>query len=322
MIATGEAIRMARDVGLDLVEVSPAANPPVCRILDYGKWKYEQAKKERDARKHQRGTMVHEVRMRPRTGQHDIDMKVRIAQRLLAEGDKVKVSIMFRGREMAHPEVGREVLEKALVQLRDIAGIEKPPGMEGRFLSVILTPNAEAEAAKAAPQENAAEASPSGKKPAARRARPAPIAKAPVAVPAAKAPAAPTAKAPVAAPAAKAPAAPTAKAPETAAPTKADPAAKAPEAAPAATKPAAAPTKAAPTAKKPEAAPAAKKPAAAPTKTAPTAKTAKAAPSAKTPKVAPAAKKPAAKTTKAASEAKTAEAAPTVSGSDGSAAKS
>ena len=94
MIATDEAMRLARDTGLDLVEVSPSAKPPVCRILDYGKWKYEQAKKERDARKHQRGTMVHEVRMRPRTGQHDIDMKVRIALRLLAEGDKVKVSVM------------------------------------------------------------------------------------------------------------------------------------------------------------------------------------------------------------------------------------
>lgn len=111
-------------------------------MLDYGKWKYEQAKKERDARKHQRGTMIHEVRMRPRTGQHDIDLKVRIAKRLLAEGDKVKLAVMFRGREMAHPEVGREVLDKALNGLKEEAVIEKPPGMEGRFLSVILTPTA------------------------------------------------------------------------------------------------------------------------------------------------------------------------------------
>jgi translation initiation factor IF-3 len=131
----------ARDAGLDLVEVDGNANPPVCRILDYGKFKYEQAKKEREGRKHQRGTMVHEVRMRPRTGQHDIDLKVRIAERLLAEGDKVKLSVMFRGREMSHPEVGHEVLQRALVQLKDAAGVEKPPGMEGRFLSVILTPS-------------------------------------------------------------------------------------------------------------------------------------------------------------------------------------
>jgi translation initiation factor IF-3 len=131
----------ARDAGLDLVEVDGNAVPPVCRILDYGKFKYEQAKKEREGRKHQRGTMVHEVRMRPRTGQHDIDLKVRIAERLLAEGDKVKLSVMFRGREMSHPEVGHEVLQRALVQLKDTAGVEKPPGMEGRFLSVILTPS-------------------------------------------------------------------------------------------------------------------------------------------------------------------------------------
>jgi translation initiation factor IF-3 len=131
----------ARDSGLDLVEMDGNANPPVCRILDYGKYKYEQAKKEREGRKHQRGTMVHEVRMRPRTGQHDIDLKVRIAERLLAEGDKVKLSVMFRGREMSHPEVGHEVLQRALVQLTEKAGVEKPPGMEGRFLSVILTPS-------------------------------------------------------------------------------------------------------------------------------------------------------------------------------------
>lgn len=123
------------------MEVDANGNPPVCRILDYGKWKYDQAKRERDARKHQKGTMVHEVRMRPRTGQHDIDLKVRTAERLLAEGDKVKLTVMFRGRELSHPEIGQEVLDKALSQLADVATVEKPPGMEGRFLSVILTPS-------------------------------------------------------------------------------------------------------------------------------------------------------------------------------------
>jgi translation initiation factor IF-3 len=131
----------ARDAGLDLVEVDSNSSPPVCRILDYGKFKYEQAKKEREGRKHQKGTMIHEVRLRPRTGQHDINLKVRIANRLLAEGDKVKLSVMFRGREMSHPEVGQEVLDKALVGVGDMAIVEKPPGMEGRFLTVILTPN-------------------------------------------------------------------------------------------------------------------------------------------------------------------------------------
>ena len=130
----------AREAGMDLVEVDANGVPPVCRILDYGKWKFEQAKKEREARKHQRGTMIHEVRMRPRTGQHDIDLKVRTAERLLAEGDKVKLSVMFRGREMSHPEVGQEVLDRALIQLTEAATVEKPAGMEGRFLSVILIP--------------------------------------------------------------------------------------------------------------------------------------------------------------------------------------
>lgn len=130
----------AREAGLDLVEVDANGNPPVCRILDYGKWKYEQAKKERDARKHQKGTMIHEVRMRPRTGQHDIELKVKTALRLLAEGDKVKLSVMFRGREIFHPEVGQDVMQRALAMLGEAASVEKPPGMEGRFLSVILTP--------------------------------------------------------------------------------------------------------------------------------------------------------------------------------------
>jgi translation initiation factor IF-3 len=144
----------AREAGLDLVEVDANGNPPVCRLLDYGKWKYEQAKKERDARKHQRGTMVHEVRLRPRTGQHDIDLKVRIVERLLAEGDKVKLSVMFRGREMSHPEVGQEVLDRALSRLTEVASVEKPPGMEGRFLSVILTPTVKKPPKGREPEQN------------------------------------------------------------------------------------------------------------------------------------------------------------------------
>ena len=140
VVSLPDALNTAREAGLDLVEVNPSENPPVCRILDYGKWKYQQAKKQRDARKHQRGTMIHEVRMRPRTGQHDIDLKVRTAERLLAEGDKVKLSVMFRGREMSHPEVGEEVLGRALERLKEVTSVEKPPSMEGRFLTVILTP--------------------------------------------------------------------------------------------------------------------------------------------------------------------------------------
>jgi translation initiation factor IF-3 len=173
VVSFADAMGRAREAGLDLVEVDANGVPPVCRILDYGKFKYEQAKKERDARKHQRGTMIHEVRLRPRTGQHDIELKVRTAARLLGEGDKVKLSVMFRGREMSHPEVGHDVLQRALAQLEEVAGVERPPGMEGRFLSVILTPvvkkvahKAEAdagggtEAAAAAEPVPAAEAAP------------------------------------------------------------------------------------------------------------------------------------------------------------------
>ena len=142
VISFADAMQRARDAGLDLVEVDSNSNPPVCRILDYGKWKYEQARRSRRAASTRKGTMIHEVRLRPRTGQHDIDLKVRIATRLLGEGDKVKLSVMFRGREMSHPEIGHEVLQKALTGLGETASVEKQPGMEGRFLTVILTPNA------------------------------------------------------------------------------------------------------------------------------------------------------------------------------------
>ena len=139
VVPLADALRIAREASLDLVEIDPNGSPPVCRILDYGKWKYQQTKKERDAHKHQRSTMIHEVRVRPRIGQHDMDMKVRVAERLLAEGNKVKLSVMFRGREMSHPEIGHEVLGRALEGLKEVGSVERPPSMEGRFLSVILT---------------------------------------------------------------------------------------------------------------------------------------------------------------------------------------
>jgi translation initiation factor IF-3 len=140
VIPVEQARGIARESGLDLVEVDPNGSPPVCRVLDYGKYKYQQAKRERDARKHQRGGMLHEVRMRPRIGRADMDRKVALVDRLLAEGDKVKLAVMFRGREMTHPEVGRAVLDRALEALGEAAVVEKRPSMEGRFLTVILTP--------------------------------------------------------------------------------------------------------------------------------------------------------------------------------------
>lgn len=135
-----EALALARERDLDLVEVSPHSDPPVCRLLDYGKWKYEQSKKDRDARKHQKGAMVHEVRMRPHISDHDMERKVRLAERLLQEGDKVKLTVMFRGREMAHPETGRNLLQRVCDRLDPFSAVEKPPSMQGRFLSTVLAP--------------------------------------------------------------------------------------------------------------------------------------------------------------------------------------
>ena len=184
VITFADAMGRAREAGLDLVEVDSNSQPPVCRILDYGKWKYEQAKKEREGRKHQKGTMIHEVRLRPRTGQHDIDLKVRTVERLLGGGDKVKLSVMFRGRELSHPEIGHEVLGRALGRLKEVAIVEKQPGMEGRFLSVILIPTLKKPVKAAANGESAAEPAPADGEPAAEAApAPAPVAE-PAAAPA------------------------------------------------------------------------------------------------------------------------------------------
>lgn len=135
-----QALEMAREADLDLVEVAPQAVPPVCRMLDYGKFKYEQAKKERESRKSQHASVLREIRMRPKIDTHDLQMKARNAEKFLKSGDKVKVTVMFRGREMVHPEIGRAILERVAEQLKDVSVIEKPPNMEGRFLSAILAP--------------------------------------------------------------------------------------------------------------------------------------------------------------------------------------
>lgn len=140
MLPLYQALDLARERDLDLVEVAPTATPPVCRLLDYGKFKYEQAKKDRESRKGQHPSTLREIRMRPTTDVHDLDMKARLAEKFLKGGDKVKVTVMFRGRQMVHPEVGRGVLDRVADKLKDVSVIEKPANMEGRFLSVILAP--------------------------------------------------------------------------------------------------------------------------------------------------------------------------------------
>jgi translation initiation factor IF-3 len=137
-----EALALAEERGLDLVEVAPNAVPPVCRVLDYGKYRYEQTKKEREARKHQKQAELKEVRLKPKTDDHDLEIKAKQARKFLLAGDKVKFTVRFRGREMAHPDIGREMLEQIAEELRDVATVEQRPLMEGRALSLMLAPSA------------------------------------------------------------------------------------------------------------------------------------------------------------------------------------
>jgi translation initiation factor IF-3 len=140
VVAVRDALDMARSRNLDLIEVAATANPPVCRIMDYGKWKYEQGKREREAAKKQHQTEIKGVRMRPRTDEHDFQFKLRNALKFLAEGDKVKVTVIFRSREITHPEFARRSLERMAEAAAEIAIIEKPPSMEGRTMTMIMSP--------------------------------------------------------------------------------------------------------------------------------------------------------------------------------------
>ncbi len=134
------ALAAAQEQGLDLVEVAPTARPPVVRIMDYGKFKFEQAKMARVAKKKQHVIHLKEVKYRPGIDDHDFDTKTRHARRFLEEGNKVKVTLMFRGRQIAHPELGREVVDRVATELTDIAKIESEPKFEGKSMTMILTP--------------------------------------------------------------------------------------------------------------------------------------------------------------------------------------
>jgi translation initiation factor IF-3 len=135
-----EAMKIAEEQGLDLVEVAANANPPVCRIMNYGKYKYQQSKRTHEARKHQTVIQVKEVKLRPRTEEHDFQFKLRHAKRFLSEGNKVKVSILFRGREMAYPEFGTEILKRFIDGVKDLMVVEQAPRLEGRNMVTILAP--------------------------------------------------------------------------------------------------------------------------------------------------------------------------------------
>jgi translation initiation factor IF-3 len=133
------ALDIARERNLDIVEVSPNAVPPVCKLMDYGKFKYEQAKKENEARKNQKTITLKEIRLHPRTDEHDIDVRIRKIQQFLAEGDKVRISVQFRGAEMRHPDIGRKMLDEIIDVLKGMVVIERPPSMEGRMMSMIVS---------------------------------------------------------------------------------------------------------------------------------------------------------------------------------------
>ncbi len=140
VLRTEEALRIAEEGGHDLVEVSPKAMPPVCKIMDYGKFKYENSKKTKDARKHQSTVILKEIKFRPKTDDHDFDFKVKHIRRFLLEGNKAKLAVIFRGREIVHPETGQDVLKRVVEATSDIAQVEQNPMMEGRRMLMIIAP--------------------------------------------------------------------------------------------------------------------------------------------------------------------------------------
>ncbi len=139
IVPTLEALRMAKEKDLDLVEVAPTANPPVCKILNFGKYRFEQEKKLRDSKKNQKVLKIKEIRMQPKIGTGDLDTKVKHIQEFLNEGNKVKVTIRFRGRELAHTELGFDVLKEVLNRLTSAYVVEKPAAMDGRFMSMTIS---------------------------------------------------------------------------------------------------------------------------------------------------------------------------------------
>ena len=139
-MSSDEALEIAREQGYDLVEVAPKSTPPVCRIMDYGKYKYEQSKRAKEAKKHQHVIHVKEMKFRPKTEDHDYQFKLKHVIKFLEAGDKVKATVRFRGREMTHIELGRRILEKIVADTQDIASVEQQPKLEGRNMTLVVAP--------------------------------------------------------------------------------------------------------------------------------------------------------------------------------------
>jgi len=141
ILSLSDALAAAGERGLDLVEVSPTAAPPVCRIMDYGKYKYQQSKRAAEAKKKTARVDIKEVKMRPKTEEHDFQFKLKNARRFLEDGNKVKVTIMFRGREVTHPEFGRNLLARVAAEVKDLGQVESMPNMSGRFMTMVVAPH-------------------------------------------------------------------------------------------------------------------------------------------------------------------------------------
>jgi translation initiation factor IF-3 len=140
IMKTGEALRLSNEYGLDLVEISPSAKPPLCRIMDFGKYKYDQEKKKKEQKKHQVQTKLKEVKFRVNVGDHDYDTKMRNLKKFIEHGDRVKISLMFRGRENAHRELGFEVMNRVIQDTVEYTTVDQAPRLQGRFVSAILVP--------------------------------------------------------------------------------------------------------------------------------------------------------------------------------------
>ena len=140
VMATPEAMQLAEEKGLDLVEVAPNERPPVCRFMDYGKYKYQRSKRQQQAKKKQKIILVKEIKLRPKTEEHDYQFKIQHVRRFLQDGHKAKVTIVFRGREMAHTELGRRILDRVMVDMEEVAVVEQMPKQEGRNMTMVIAP--------------------------------------------------------------------------------------------------------------------------------------------------------------------------------------
>jgi translation initiation factor IF-3 len=152
------ALQLADESNLDLVEVAPGSEPPVCRLLDYGRYRYDMTKKQRKARQGQKTGILKEIRVRPRVQEHDLETKIKAARKFLTDGDKVRFFVVFRGREITHPELGLKALQKVADSLKDIAGIDSSPSLEGRVMNVVFIPVSAKKAKTAKVKEEASSA--------------------------------------------------------------------------------------------------------------------------------------------------------------------